>query len=166
MKKNIKLVFVLLLTISVNAIRAQEAIPASGGNVSGSGGTVSYTVGQVVYTTNTGTNGSVAQGVQQPYEISVVTGIENPIKISLSCTVYPNPATTQLTLKVDNIKNENLSYQLFDVSGKLLENKKLEGNETTIFMGHRPTATYFLKVVQINQATILQEIRTFKIVKN
>ena len=31
---------------------------------------MSYTVGQVVYYTYTGSNGSVAEGVQQPYEIS------------------------------------------------------------------------------------------------
>jgi hypothetical protein len=45
------------------AIRAQNAIPASGGNATGSGGSVSYTFGQVVYTTKSGTGGSVAQGV-------------------------------------------------------------------------------------------------------
>jgi hypothetical protein len=153
-------------TVGLLSVQAQDAIPASGGNASGGGGTVSYTVGQVVYTTNTGTNGSVAQGVQQPYEISVVTGIENSMKINLSCTVYPNPATTHLTLKVENNDNENLSYQLYEISGKLLENKKVEGNETTIFMEHRPVATYLLKVVQTDQASPPKEIKTFKIVKN
>jgi len=50
-------------------LQAQETIPASGGKASGSGGTASYSFGQVVYTTYTGTNGLVAQGVQQPFEI-------------------------------------------------------------------------------------------------
>ena len=44
---------------------AQDAIPATGGDATGSGGSASYTVGQIGYTTNTGTNGSVAEGVQQ-----------------------------------------------------------------------------------------------------
>jgi hypothetical protein len=166
MKKLKKLAIIFFLSILANAIQAQEVIPASGGNASGSGGTVSYSVGQVVYTTNTGTNGSVAQGVQQPYEISVVTGIENSMKINLTCTAYPNPATTHLTLKIETTENENLSYQLYDVSGKLLENKRVEANETTIYMGHRPVATYLLKVVQTNQASSPIEIKTFKIVKN
>jgi hypothetical protein len=160
-----KLAIVFLLFLSANAILAQEAVPASGGNASGGGGTVSYSVGQVVYTTNTGTSGSVAQGVQQPFEISIVTGIENSMKIDLSCTVYPNPATTYLTLKVENIHNENLTYQLYDISGKLLENKKVESDETTIYMSHRPVATYLLKVVQTKQASFPKEIKTFKIVK-
>jgi hypothetical protein len=165
MKSLKKSIIISLLFFSANVIMAQETIPASGGNASGSGGTVSYTVGQVVYTTNTGTNGSLAQGVQQPYEISVVTGIENSMKINLSCTAYPNPATTHLTLKTENTENENLSYQLYDISGKLLENKKVLTNETTIYMEHRPVATYLLKVFQTNQTSSPTEIKTFKIVK-
>jgi hypothetical protein len=156
----------LFLTVGLLSVQAQNAIPASGGNATGSGGSVSYSVGQVVYTTNTGSNGSVLQGVQQPFEISVVTGIENPMKINLSCTAYPNPTTTRLTLKVENIVNEKLSYQLFDINGKLLENKKVEGSETIIFMEHQPAATYFLKVIQTNQAALPLELQTFKIVKN
>jgi hypothetical protein len=42
---------------------------------------------------NAGTNGTAAQGVQQPYEISVVTAIEKALDILLEMVVYPNPAT-------------------------------------------------------------------------
>ena len=143
------------------AIRAQNAIPASGGNASGTGGTVSYTIGQVVYTTNTGTNGSAAQGVQQPYEISAVTGIEKAKDISLEIVVYPNPATDYVKLKVENYEIENLSYQLYNINGTLLENKKIEGNETSIVMRNLIQGTYFLKVTDKQK-----EIKTFKIIKN
>ena len=71
-----KVVLAILIVIVGFPLIAQEAIPAAGSNAIGSGGSVSYSVGQVVYTINTGTNGSVAEGVQQPYEISVVVGIE------------------------------------------------------------------------------------------
>ncbi len=46
---------------------AQEGATAAGGDASGSGGTVAYSVGQVAYTSNTGSTGSVSQGVQQAY---------------------------------------------------------------------------------------------------
>lgn len=159
--KKLKLSAVLLIGIGLTGLQAQEVIPTTGGNASGNGGTSSYTVGQVVYTTNTGTNGSVVQGVQQPYEISVVSGIEQAKDINLICTAYPNPATDFLTLNVENYDNENLSYQLFDMSGKLLENRKIIGDETTIAMTNRVAAIYFLKVID-NQ----REIKTFKIIKN
>jgi len=72
--KRLKLCALLLFGLGLTGLQAQESVNAAGGNASGSGGTVSYTVGQVVYTTKTGTNGSVAEGVQQAYEISDPTG--------------------------------------------------------------------------------------------
>lgn len=159
--KKVKISALLLLGLGLTGLHAQEAIPASGGNASGSGGSSSYIIGQVVYITNTGLNGSVAQGIQQPFEISVVIGIEEAKFITLQCVTYPNPATDFLILKVYNYENMSLSYQLYDINGKLLENKKVEGNETSIAMSNLIPATYFLKVIQSNK-----EVKTFKIIKN
>jgi hypothetical protein len=47
------------------------------------------------------------------------------------------------------------------MNGKLLENKKIEGNQTIIGMSKLVAATYFLKITQSNK-----EIKIFKIVKN
>ncbi|MCF8297889.1 MAG: hypothetical protein K9J13_10125 [Saprospiraceae bacterium] len=99
MKKSILIFFTLIFSIPI--IQAQEVIPATGGNATGSGGSVSYTIGQIVYSTNSGTTGSVAEGVQQPYEISEATAIEEAKDISLNCTAFPNPTKDFLTLKID-----------------------------------------------------------------
>jgi hypothetical protein len=152
---------VLLLIFGFTGLHAQESIPASGGNASGSGGSMSYSVGQIVYTTNTGTNGSVAQGIQQPFEISVITGLENTEGISLRYSVYPNPTTDYLVLKVENYDKQNLSYQLIDYNGKSLENKKIISSETIIVLSLFVPAAYFLKVMDDNK-----EIKIFKIIKN
>ena len=162
-QRRLKLGAALLVGFGLTGLQAQEAIPTTGGNASGSGGSVSYSVGQVIYTTNTGTNGSVAQGVQQPYEISVVTGIEEAIGINVSVSVsaYPNPVTEFLKLKVESYKVEDLSYQLYDMNGRLLENKKITGNETSIAMSNHSPAIYFLKISEANK-----EVKTFKIIKN
>jgi len=164
MKKILSFLFFLLFLLSVGGVRlrAQGAVPATGGNASGSGGTVNYSVGQVVYTTNTGSsNGTVAHGVQQPFEISVVTGLEETKCINLAVSAYPNPTTDYLTLSVDNFETSNLSYHLFDISGKLLETKTITGNETSINTSNLVPATYFLKVTENNK-----EVKTFKIIKN
>lgn len=158
--KILKLLIAFCLIANVTTIQAQNAIPATGGNASGSGGTSDYTVGQVVYTTNSGTNGSVAQGVQQPYEISTVTGIEEALGIMLECLIYPNPTNDFLTLKVENYDIQNLWYKLFDASGRLLESKKVTGNETQISMVSLSPSVYFLKVAD-NQ----KDIKTFTIIK-
>ena len=78
-----------------------------------------YSAGQVVYTTHTGAaTGSVAGGVQQPFEISVVTEIGGATGISMQCTVFPNPTAESVLLTIENINADNLSYKLYDFNGK------------------------------------------------
>ncbi len=159
--KRLKLSAVLLLGLGLTGLQAQTSVNATGTNASGSGGSASYSVGQLAYTTNTGTNGSVSEGVQQPFEISVVTGIEEAKGINLSVTAYPNPTTDYLTLSIADFDASKLSYQLYDMNGKLLQNEKITGNQTNIVMSNLVPATYFVKVIQGNK-----EFKTFKIIKN
>lgn len=159
--KSLGMATLLTVIFSLSTVPAQESIPTTGGGASGSGGSVSYSVGQVFYTTNTRTNGSVVQGVQQPYEISVVTAIEDATGISLMVAAYPNPAIDLLTLKVDNVELSTLNIRLYDMNGKFLQNEKIISNETTIVMSNLAPATYLLKVMQD-----LREVKTFKIIKH
>lgn len=161
MKHVIKTLIAFCLFGFGTIIQAQNTIPASGGNASGGGGSVSYSVGQVVYTKYTGTNGSATQGVQQPYEISVVTVIVEAKDISLEIEVYPNPSTDFVKLKIKNYEVENLRYQLYDINAGLIKDNKVEGNETSISMQNLLPSVYFLKVTDNNKV-----IKTFKIIKN
>ena len=160
MQHKIKFNTIIFLTVGLTKSYAQQVATATGGDASGSGGTVAYSVGQVVYVTNTGSTGSVAQGVQQPYEISIGLGIENQ-SINLAIAAYPNPTNDYLTLSVSNLELSNLNFQLFDISGKLIENRKITSTTETICMENLASATYFLKVTNNNN-----EVKTFKIIKN
>ncbi|MDY0143447.1 MAG: T9SS type A sorting domain-containing protein [Bacteroidales bacterium] len=162
--KKLKLSVILLSGLGLTGLQAQESINITGGNASGSGGSLSYSVGQVVYTTNTGTNGSVAQGVQQAFEISMVTEIEKAIGINLTISAYPNPTTDFLTLSIDastTLSIQSMSYQLYDMQGKLLETKKITHTQTNIVTSNLKPATYFVKITERNK-----EVKTFKIIKN
>lgn len=143
------------------AVSAQESINATGGNATGSGGSVSYSIGQVAYQTHTGTNGSVVEGVQQPFEISVVTAIEEAIGITFNISAYPNPAKQFLTLEIKDFDPTGLTCQLFDMSGKMLDYVKIADTLMSIDLSGLVPAIYFVRVVQNNN-----EIKTFKIIKN
>jgi hypothetical protein len=157
---------VLLLPVLIflfTAVSAQEAIPVSGGNASGEAGSLSYSVGQAVYTTVAGAEGIVAQGVQQPYEISALTGTHKVAGISLEVSAYPNPAADYLILNTGAESfqgNHTLEYRMYDMNSKLLHAEKLISNETTIAMGHLMPSVYFVKIINGDQ-----EIKSFKIIK-
>jgi hypothetical protein len=159
-----ELTLFLLFGLGLTSLQAQESVNASGGNALGSGGSASYSAGQVVYTTQTNAFGKVSQGVQQPFVISEQTGYEDVKGISLSCSVYPNPTNDYVILKVDasaNLNIQSMSYLLYEINGKLLDNKKLAGKETTIDMSKLVPATYLIKVFEDHK-----EIKIFKIIKN
>lgn len=150
------------MSIAIQQLKAQETILTTGGNASVSSGSVSYSVGQIAYNTYAASNGLVAEGVQQPYEIS--TRIEETTGVSLCCAVYPNPTTGLLYLRLDNSVSWNwkqLCFTLYDVNGKLLESKSIYTNEQTIDMKKYAPASYFLKVEKDNKT-----LQSFKILKN
>jgi len=180
---------IFLLAIGLTGLKAQQATTTSGGNASGSGGSATYSVGQVVYNTNTGAGGTVTQGVQQPFEISVVSGIEE-LGINISYTAYPNPTTSNIVLEIDassvetqniasqsngKISNEtqniaSLHYTLSDINGKQLTHQTITDNKTIIPMEQLSVGTYFITiVVETQNITSLQSksthLKTFKIIK-
>ena len=159
-QKRLKLSALLLLGLGLTGLQAQESINTTGGNATGDGGSASYSIGQMVYTTTTGDDGSVAQGVQQAFEIYEL-GVEGFEEINLSVTVYPNPTADYLTLEVKELDPSTLTFQMFDLQGKLLQNQKILNNRTNIVMSSLPVSTYFVKVSQGNK-----EVKTFRIIKN
>lgn len=157
--KNVKLCTILLCLGAT--VSAQQVTSSSGGDASGSGGSIAYSVGQVVYLYTNSTTGSVAEGVEQPYEISIVTSVNEYVKKDIGLTVYPNPTTNLIKLKVESSNIDNLSFQLYDLQGKLLETQKINSANTLINVENFPNATYFVKVLRNNK-----EVETFKIIKN
>ena len=156
MKKTITFLFGLFAAFT---IQAQDTVVASGGNATGAGGSASYTIGQVFYTTNTGTTGTVAQGVQQAFEIFTLSNPELTA-LTLSALLYPNPTTDKIMLSLKNSDLTDLSYVLYDLNGKALSSALVQQAETPIAMQNMPSGVYILKVNQ--NAT---ELKTFKIIK-
>jgi hypothetical protein len=124
------------------SLHAQESFSASADQVSGAGGSLSYSVGQVVFATYRDKNmGSVAQGVQQTYNITALLGVEIAA-IKLELMAYPNPTQDILTIKIDNYKNESLTYQLYDLQGKLWDSQSLQGAQTQSIKHPRKGSSY------------------------
>jgi hypothetical protein len=160
MKKHKKTITSLsLVLLGLGALQAQESPTASGGEATGSGGTSSYSIGQIITATDNSASGSVSTGVQQAYEIFLVTGIKET-SINLKMSIYPNPTTDYLSLEVEKENLEKLTYQLFDLQGKLIARKNVTETKTTIRMEEFSKSTYLLQVIQNNQ-----EVKSYRIIK-
>lgn len=148
------LFFSLLFQLS-----AQEATLSTGGEATSNTGSVSYSIGQVLYQTFTSAEHSEAQGVQQAYEISVITSTPS-LETAFNISVAPNPTIDFLTLQVNDLSNQTLFYQLFNQQGQLLSSQELTSAQTKVSTQFLPPTVYFLKISQ--QGKVIQ---TFKIIK-
>lgn len=143
----------------INFIYGQSNTVTTGGRASGSGGNVNYSIGQVNSLSIKNNNGTIAQGVQHPYEIYVIKG-EAETGIQLTISANPNPATEYFVLRIEEGWFDNLSYRIYDGGGKLIAQQKIVDKETKISMSRLSNAYYFVKVYKS-----IFEVKSFKIVK-
>ena len=158
----LKLFFLNVLTfLFLSKVNAQTSTNAAGGDATNVifGGSVAYSIGQPFYITNSGANGSVAQGVQQTYQIFSL-GI-NQSELNISLAVYPNPTYDNLNIEIKEFNNENLSYELFDIQSKLLASGLITSKQTQINLINLPPSAYVMHISQKNKKT-----QSFKIIKN
>jgi hypothetical protein len=148
-----------MMFFTLTGINAQETLTTSGDNANGNGGSTSYSIGQIAYVSVDGLNGSANQGVQQPYEIYSL-GVDDFSNISLSMTVFPNPTSNFITLKIGNYNIVKMNYELLDLSGKLIFSQVINQPEIQIPMENLRCTTYILKITQNNKL-----LKTFKIIK-
>lgn len=132
----------------------QEGFTSGGGDAQSN----SFSVGQIDYESGGNLTGSIHQGVQHSFETFEIEEIE--IWGDFSAVVSPNPTVSTINLHIENIDLRPLSFHLFDMNGRVLENKLIKKNDTVISMEDYASATYILRV---NTGTIT--LKTFKIIK-
>ncbi len=153
-----------LVLLAVMSLSAQSSLVGTGGEASGSGGSVSYSVGQIAVQSNSDGTTSISEGVQQPYEISIV-GVDNYPGITLNAVVYPNPTQGYLQLVIRNegsgVKNGQWGVKVFDTNGNFLLSKKIGDETTQLDLSSYATGTYYVNIYSGKDV-----MKTFKVVKS
>lgn len=155
-----KIIITFFALFSQLVVFSQSNTVTTGKTTTGATGSATYSIGQIDYQTNSGSSGTISQGIQQAFEIVTLSTNDVP-QIQLVATVYPNPTVQDITLTIKEYDLTNLEYTLFDLQGRIISNGKITQNEIQIEMGHLSSANYFLKVSQANK-----DLKTFKIIKN
>ncbi|WAC01386.1 T9SS type A sorting domain-containing protein [Lacinutrix neustonica] len=160
MKYNKSLLFLsMLFLLGSYIINAQEAIVSSGGDASGSNGSSSFSFGQTFYTTTVGGSGSLSEGVQQPIEIETLSNPDFK-EVQLKMSTYPNPTTNLLTLSIETLDQDDLSFEMYDLLGKTILKRAITNATNTIDMSTFVSGTYLLAVKRRNET-----LKTYKIIK-
>jgi hypothetical protein len=152
---------ILIIAVFVTCCQrllAQEVIATAGSTLSNSNGSISFTIGESVANTLTKGDKTITQGFQQAnISVSMVNELKD---LFFNISVFPNPASNVLILKISKDDVTGIQYLLYDILGKLLLQKKLESNETSVPVNQLAKGLYILKVQEG-----MKELKTFKIIK-
>ena len=158
--KKLLLLFAFMAAAGVHFARAQSVTPsvvnASGGYFTAGGTQLSYSLGEVAIQTFTANSKILTQGVLQPEAIN--TGIKNQIIPQSSISIYPNPFSSKVWVKIDP-PIENGRVIIYSMNGdKVYENNfDPDGFELSVL---KP-GIYMLFVMYKGN----EQVSTFKIVK-
>jgi hypothetical protein len=161
MKFQIKILYIILFTgIGINTAYPQYNTISGGSTGSGSLGNSSFTIGQVFHVTLTNKIANNSKVIRQALKVSAFKN-ENLSDILLDVTVFPNPTSANVVVKITNVPFDEFDFLLYDLSGRMIMKQKVKSNETVILMDKLVGGMYVLKVNRNNR-----ELQTFKIIKN
>jgi len=151
------ILFSVFLFFVAGSATAQKVVSANGGTATAAGVEVSWTIGEPITETVTDGTTTLTQGFQQSK--LTVTAI-NDIQISgVEIKVYPNPTSDYVTVHFSKAMEKPI-YLLFDLSGRLIEQKNIETTDAKIDMTGYAGGSYILK---LNSGQ--QPLQSFKIIK-
>ena len=155
--------FTLLAMLSIAGLSYTQdldhfVIGTDGGYAGNNQFSLSYTIGEVITELGRDTinNVDLTQGFQQSY-ISIVSVEDHLIDIEIN--VYPNPAVDFLNVQIGDLTDVE-NYSLFDMSGKLIENKPISSKQFKIGFQQVSMGTYF--IVFLNKEKKLKTIKVLK----
>ncbi len=125
-------------------ILAQKVVSSAGGSGSVNGVFVDWTLGEPVIETLTGSNNTVTQGMHQP--LLLTTPVQDLMIPGFTINVYPNPASTLLTIEVIQRGDGPLHCEISDISGRKLILTEMPSNIKKIDMSGYAAGTYFLRL--------------------
>ncbi len=145
-----------LSLIITSFLGAQEVVSTGGDYFETNNGSVSFTIGEVVIETIENGQNCLTQGFQQS-TLNVFT-IMDEKPTGKRWIVYPNPTQNVAKLRIPDY--EGLRYQLCTYRGEIIEEGKIESEETLFSFVDSPLAAYLIRVIDNNNY-----IKVFKVIK-
>lgn len=123
---------------------APQVIAPSGGSGQSASADLSWTIGETMVATEFNSTNALTQGFQQP--TLLVTLMREVSDAQMNLNVYPNPAFDQINIVYHAETFESVNYQMFDKTGKLLLENRINSKMTTVPVQTLAAGEYFLQV--------------------
>lgn len=158
-KLPMKRILLLQFVFSLNyVVFSQQVIGTQGETQMGANGSLEYTIGEVVINTISNGSNDLTQGFHQTrWDI---TPFNDPTP-DFEVIIYPNPVTDQLNIQTNLYKD--VTYSLYDESGKVIIESILESELTSVPVDYLSGGVYFLA---LRNDKLKLSIKTFKIIKS
>lgn len=166
---NLFIIILLFLSLRVSSQNSQsntnnfmETIITSGSNAIGNSGNVSYSIGQVFFTyVGEQSVYNLAQGIQHQELVEASIKPEDT-EVMPKIFIFPNPTMDFVNVNIKGFESEkgNLTYDLFDLQGRIIKQDKIERTETQINLSQLRTSIYILQIYVDKKV-----LKTFKIIK-
>lgn len=134
----------------------QEIVSTQGDSYTNGTNTIDFTIGEpVIESESDGTN-DLTQGFHQTkLLVTSVNDIDKNFKVS----VFPNPTSQFITIKIENVKGE--TYQLFDINGKVVSTGRLTSASSKVDLSGLANGTFILSISNNKN----KQLKTYQIIK-
>ncbi|MBK7692059.1 MAG: T9SS type A sorting domain-containing protein [Bacteroidetes bacterium] len=171
-KKIIKLVSLVFFSAISQSAFCQNTLNVSSHSATINGATFDYSIGEMtLVSTERNANLIVTQGLLQPNGSRSGTQAQpgnTPIAGSDVMKVYPNPTENILNVESFESVEAEISYQLFDATGKVVFNEKVMwhagSNKVSLNLKNYAAGSYYLMIRKPNASGILENF-SYKIQK-
>ncbi len=159
MRKLIFMVVALAMThLAISQTASPELASSAGDSFSNATYQLDWSVGECITATHSAGDYVITQGFHQ--NTYVITSVED-LRADIEMTVYPNPTSDFISLKIESSKVESMQYTITDLSGKVLANGEILSTLQTLNFTNYSAGTYLISITQNNQL-----IKSFQIIKN
>ena len=124
--------FFLFIILALNVQSQSGFVSTGASNLIPQKGAISYSIGEVGYVNSKSQSGSIDIGIQQSFQFSPVTALQN-IELYNDILIYPNPSHGTLFIKnlPQQLIGNKYSYKIVSSEGKEIKSDLIQ-NTTTI----------------------------------
>ncbi len=149
---------IAMTNLAMSQTASPELVSSAGDSFNNTSYQLDWSIGECITTTHTAGDYVLTQGFHQ--DSYVITAVED-LRADIDMSVYPNPTTDFISLKVESSKVEAMQYTITDFTGRVLQIENFADDIEQINFSNYAVGTYFITVSENNQL-----IKSFKIIKN